>query len=224
MQVILLITFVLCSFHVNAQKMKDSKEKVTLDKIIDIASKKSLDAFKAKQQYGASYWQHRSFQASLLPKINLELEPLSYNKSVLKRYDSENNIDVYRPQQNLNTYVNIGVSQNIKATGATLYANSSFNRLANFGLIDSKYFSAAPIRVGIVQPIMAFNSFKWANKIAPLQFEHAKKQYLYELQDIKLKAVNYFFNWASASKKVELARENVTTAQKLFKIGNKRYG
>lgn len=225
-QIVVLITIVLYTTQSKAQETKkseDNKQKITLDDILAIASKTSLDAFKAKQQYGASYWQFRSFRASVLPKIGLELEPLTYNKSVLKRYDSENNIDVYRPQQNLNSYANISINQNIKATGATVYANSSFNRLANFGLIDSKDFTATPIRIGVIQPIMAFNRFKWAHKISPLQFEHAKKEYLYELQDIKLKAVNYFFNWASASKKVELAQENVLSTQKLFKIGKKRY-
>lgn len=225
-QTVLLITFVICSIQSKAQepnKKDTTKKVVTLDDIISIATKKSLDAFKAKQQYGASYWQFRSFKASVLPKMSLELEPLTYNKSVLKRYDSENNIDVYRLQQNLNSYGNISINQNVKATGATVYANSSFNRLANFGLIDSEDFTATPIRIGIIQPIMAFNRFKWAHKISPLQFEYAKKEYLYELQDIKLKAVNYFFNWASASKRVELAQENVLSTQKLFKIGQKRY-
>lgn len=225
-QIVVLITIVLYTTQSKAQETKkseDNKQKITLDDILAIASKTSLDAFKAKQQYGASYWQFRSFKASVLPKMSLELEPLSYNKSVLKRYDSENNIDVYRPQQNLNSYGNISINQNIKATGATVYANSSFNRLANFGLIDSKDFTATPIRIGVIQPIMAFNRFKWAHKISPLQFEHAKKEYLYELQNIKLKAVNYFFNWASASKKVELAQENALSTQKLFKIGKKRY-
>lgn len=223
---ILLFSFGLCSVENTAQspnKIEDNKQKVSLEDIIAIASKKSLDAFKAKQQYGASYWQFRSFKASVLPKVGLELAPLTYNKSVLKRYDSENNIDVYRPQQNLNSYANMSINQNIKATGATLYANSSFNRLANFGLIDSKDFTATPIQIGVIQPIMAFNRFKWAHIISPLQFERAKKQYLYELQDIKLKAVNYFFSWASASKRVELAQENVLSTQKLFKIGKKRY-
>jgi outer membrane protein TolC len=226
LKVVLLIIFVLYNIESNAQtksKIEDSKQKVSLEDIIAIASKKSLDAFKAKQQYGASYWQFRSFKASVLPKMNLELEPLTYNKSVLKRYDSENNIDVYRPQQNLNSYANLSINQNVKATGATFYVNSSFNRLANYGLVDSKTFTATPIRIGVIQPIMAFNRFKWAHKISPLQYEHAKKEYLYELQDIKLKAVNYFFNWASASKRVELAQENVITTQKLFKIGTKRY-
>lgn len=225
-QITVLVTFVLYTVQSNAQEIKtteDTKQKITLDDIVAIASKKSLDAFKAKQQYGASYWQFRSFKASVLPKISLELEPLTYNKSVLKRYDSENNIDVYRPQQNLNSYGNISVNQNIEATGATIYVNSSFNRLANYGEFDSKDFTATPIRIGIIQPIMAFNRFKWAHIISPLQFERAKKEYLYELQDIKLKAVNYFFNWASASKRVELAQENVLSTQKLFKIGKKRY-
>lgn len=225
-QITALVTFVLYTIQSSAQEKKITevtKQKITLDEIVAIASKKSLDAFKAKQQFGASYWQFRSFKASVLPKINLELEPLSYNKSVLKRYDSQNNIDVYRPQQNLNSYGNISINQNIKATGATMFVNSSFNRLANYGEVDSKDFTATPIRIGMIQPIMAFNRFKWAHKIAPLQFEHAKKEYLYELQDIKIKAVNHFFNWASASKKVELAQENVLTTQKLFKIGKKRY-
>lgn len=224
--IIVFIIFVLCTIKSQAQSIKTnerSKQKISLDDIVAIASKSSLNAFKAKQQYGASYWQNRSFKASVLPKIGLELEPLTYNKSVLKRYDSENNIDVYRPQQNLNSYGNITINQNIKATGAILYANSSFNRLANFGTVNSKDFTATPIRIGIIQPIMAFNSFKWAHKISPLQFERAKKQYLYELQDIKLKAVNYFFNWASVSKRVELAQENLLNTQKLFKIGKKRY-
>ena len=223
---ILLLSFGLCSLQNTAQNTKENQEnrkKISLDDIVAIASKSSLDAFKAKQQYGASYWQFRSFKASVLPKVGLELEPLTYNKSVLKRYDSENNIDVYRPQQNLNSYANISINQNIKATGATLFANSSFSRLANFGLIDSEDFTATPIQIGLIQPIMAFNRFKWAHKISPLQFERAKKQYLYELQDIKLKAVNYFFNWASASKRVELAQENVVSTQKLFNIGKKRY-
>lgn len=225
-QILSLITFTFCNIESKAQELnkRDTTRKVvTLEDIISIASKQSLDAFKAKQQYGASYWQFRSFKASVLPKMGLELEPLTYNKSVLKRYDSENNIDVYRPQQNLNSYGNLSINQNIKATGATVYANSSFNRLANFGVIDSKAFTATPIRIGVIQPLMAFNRFKWAHVISPLQFERAKKQYLYELQDIKLKAVNYFFNWASASKRVELAQENVLSTQKLFKIGKKRY-
>lgn len=224
---LLLAAFIVLFSQQNAAQQKslteNKKQKITLDAILTIAGKNSLDAFKAKQQYGASYWQFRSFKASVLPKVNLELEPLSYNKSVLKRYDSENNIDVYRPQQNLNSYGNIAINQNIEATGATMFINSSFNRLANYGETESKYFTATPIRIGVIQPIMAFNRFKWAHKIAPLQFEYAKKEYLHELQDIKLKAVGYFFNWASVSKKVELAQENVLTTQKLFKIGKKRY-
>ncbi|SMO92837.1 Outer membrane efflux protein [Flavobacterium resistens] len=221
-----LIALAFCNLEIIAQEQKkavSTKQMATLDDIIAIAGKKSLDAFKAKQQYGASYWQYRSFKASVLPKVELALEPLTYNKSITKRYDSDANIDVYRPQQNLNSYGNLNLTQNIRATGASFYVNSNFSRLSNFGVMDSKYFTTTPFSIGLYQPIMAYNSLKWMNKIAPLQFENAKKEYLYELQNIKLKAVNFFFNWALANKKVELANENVETIQKLYKIGKKRF-
>jgi outer membrane protein TolC len=199
------------------------KQKITLNEILSIASKKSLDAFKIKQNYGANYWRFESYSASMLPKVNLEFEPISYNKSVVKRYDNTNNIDVYKQQQTFNSYTDISINQIIRATGASVFLNSSFNRLASMGEVSSKDYSATPISFGFYQPIMAFNQFKWEHKIAPLQFERSKKEYIYQMQEINVKAVAYFFNWALANKKVELAKENSETAQKLFKIGTKRY-
>jgi len=70
---------------------------------------------------------------------------------------------------------------------------------------------------------MAFNPYKWNYKIAPLRFEHAKKEYISELQNITIKAVNLFFGWATIFKKTELNRENIVSAKKLLKIGNRRY-
>lgn len=202
---------------------KGGKQKITLNEILSVAGRKSLDAFKVKQQYGANYWQFESYNASMLPKVNLEYQPISYNNSVIKRYDYNNNIDVYKQQQTFNSYVDISINQIIRATGATVFLNSTFNRLASLGDVSSKDYSATPISFGFFQPIMAFNSFKWQHKIAPLQYENAKKEYIYKMQEINVKTVTYFFNWALASKKVELAKENTVTAQKLFKIGSKRY-
>lgn len=226
LRILILTTLILYNLQIKGQQKKtieSLKQKMSLNDILNTACKNSLDAFKAKQQYSAGYWKFRSFKSSVLPTINLELAPLSYNQSVSKRYDSENNIDVYRPQQTLNSYGNIAITQNVKATGATMFVNSSFNRLVNYGDFDSKDYAATPVQIGLVQPIMAFNILKWQNKIAPLQFERAKKEYLNELQSIKLKAVDYFFNWALANTKLELAKENMLTAEKIFTIGKKRY-
>ncbi|WP_162623364.1 TolC family protein [Confluentibacter sediminis] len=198
-------------------------QKITLHDILELASKNSLDVFKAKRQYGVNYWEFRSFKSSLLPKIDFETTPFTFNRALIERYDSEQNIDVFRQQQTINSYANLSLSQNIGLTGTRLFINSSFNRLENFGDFETESYNATPVRIGLVQPIMAFNTFKWQKKTAPLEFQKAKQDFMYELQTINLKSVNLFFQWALASKKVEIAKENKMAAEKLFNIGKKRY-
>jgi len=200
-----------------------SAQTITLDEVLEMATKNSLDAYKAKQQYGVNHWQFKSFKATLLPQIDLEVNPLSYNRSFVSRYDSENNIDVYRPQQNLNSYANISVLQNIKATGGQVFVNSSFNRLVNFGDDKIESYTTTPVNIGLNQPLMAFNSFKWQHKTAPLEYEKGKQQLLYDLQEINVNTITYFFDWALATKRVSIATENKKSAEKLFKIGKSRY-
>ena len=220
-----LSSFLLSYTVLHAQKTNviTLDKKTTLDEVLNLARKNSLEAFKAKRKYGMYFWQFQSFKSSLLPKINFEARPFTFNRALVERYDSEENIDVFRQQQNLNSFANISINQNIRATGASLFVNSSFNRLQNFGDFDSNSYTATPIRIGLIQPIMAFNPFKWEHKTAPLEFQKAKQEYIHELQSINLRTIDLFFNWALASKKVAIAEENKETAEKLFKIGKKRY-
>ena len=227
---LLYIIFIGCSLWSSQSMMAQnpkvllaSKKKISLHAVLDLASKNSLDAFKAKRKYGVNYWQFKSFKSSLLPKINFDARPFTFNRALVERYDSQQNIDVFRQQQNLNSFANISINQNIRATGTSVFINSSFNRLKNSGDFDTESYNATPIRIGLIQPLMAFNAFKWEHKTAPLQYQKAKQEFIYELQTINLKTVDLFFNWALASKKVEIAKENKQSAEKLFKIGGRRY-
>ncbi|QTD38542.1 TolC family protein [Polaribacter batillariae] len=203
--------------------LEQLKQKISLNEVLKLASQNSLDAFKSKRKYGVSYWQFRSFKSSLLPKINFETRPFTFNRALVKRYDSEQNVDVFRLQQNLSSYANVSLTQDIRSTGTSLFINSSFDRIVNSGTSEIENYSATPIRIGLIQPIMAYNRFKWEKKTAPLQYQKAKQEFIYEQQTINLKTIDFFFNWALASKKVEIAQENKTSAEKLFKIGKKRY-
>ena len=198
-------------------------QKLTLEDVLSLANKNSLDAFKAKREYSVGYWEYRAFKSSLLPQVDLNLQPLTYNRSVIQRYDSEQNIDVYRSQQNLNSYANISATQNIRGTGTSLYINSTFNRLENYNPTPYQDYYVSPFSIGLSQPIMAFNPFKWQHKTAPLEYKKAEQDFIYDLQTINIKAVGLFFNWALANKKLEISEENRASAEKLYKIGKKRY-
>ncbi|MEO9572287.1 MAG: TolC family protein [Polaribacter sp.] len=224
-QVAIGVCFLFNCAKISAQKKETLSipQNITLNDVLKLAGKNSLDIFKAKRNYGVNYWEFRSYKSSLLPKIDFTTRPFTFNSALIERYDSEQNIDVYRQQQTINSFANLSISQDIRATGTSVFLNSSFNRLENFGDFETKSYNATPVRIGLVQPIMAFNRFKWEQKTAPLEFQKAKQDFLYELQTINLKAVNLFFNWALASKKVAIAEENKTTAKKLFNIGKQRY-
>ncbi|WP_345004365.1 TolC family protein [Snuella lapsa] len=196
---------------------------ISLNEVLNLAGQNSLDAFKTKRKYGVNYWQFRSFRSSLLPKIDFETRPFTFNRALVKRYDSEQNIDVFRQQQSLSSYANVSMTQNIRATGTRLFINSSFDRIVNSGLSEIESYSATPVRIGLVQPVMAYNRFKWEKQTEPLKYQKAKQEFIYEQQTINLKTIDLFFNWALAHKKVEIARENKTSTEKLFKIGKRRY-
>ncbi|WP_159427062.1 TolC family protein [Formosa haliotis] len=218
------LVFISGKFVAQSEKeFSEIKQNITLNEVLTIASKHSLDVYKAKRKYGISYWDYKSFKASLLPKIDFETRPFTYSSALVQRYDSEQNIDVFRQQQTINSYADVYLSQNIGMFGTKLYMSSSFDRLENFGEIETVSYNVTPLRVGLIQPIMAFNTFKWKDQIAPLEVQKAKQNFIYELQEINLKTIRLFFDWALANQKVKIAKENKSSAQKLFNIGKKRY-
>jgi len=72
---------------------------LTLDKTITLATDSSLEAFRNKNMYLASYWEYRTYQANRLPGLTLNLTPAEYYRDITKRYNSELDIDEYRKQQ-----------------------------------------------------------------------------------------------------------------------------
>jgi outer membrane protein TolC len=70
---------------------------------------------------------------------------------------------------------------------------------------------------------MAFNELKWGNKTADLKYEKAKRDYIYEEQNVNLKAISLYFQWVLANNKVMISLENKKNAIRLYEIGKKRY-
>lgn len=196
---------------------------MSLQEVIDMASEKSLDAFKAKNMYRAGYWEYKSFLASRLPAVSLDLTPVDFRRTMTKRYDYEQNIDVYREQRNMDNYGRIAISQVIPGLGGQVYIDSDLSRLVNFNETETTVFNATWLRVGVIQPLFGYNKQKWEKKISPLKFEIAKKEFLKSLQQTKLNAVLLYFNLLTAYIKKDIALSNYATADTLYQIGNKKF-
>lgn len=208
----------LCAAGVQAQRSL----RLSLQRTIAMANDSSLSAFRYQNMYLSGYWEYRSYKAARLPSLTLNLTPSQYYRYITQRYDSQEDVDVYREQQMFSTNAGLSVSQNFDLLGGTFYLNTELDYMRNFGDSKSTQFSTVPIRIGYQQDLLGYNAFKWDRKIEPLKFEKAKRQFLYNTESVSEEAVNYFFSLAMAQADYKLAEDNVATTDTLYAIGQQR--
>lgn len=212
--ILLLLIFV----KVTGQEVKE----LTLYQVIEIANQSSLDAFRAKNMYLVNYWERKSFLSSQLPSVNLDLTPVEFRRTMTKRYDFENDIDIYREQKTMDNYARLSLSQNIPVIGGQIYVDTDLSRLINYVDPQITTYSATWLRVGINQPLFGFNELKWEKRISPLKFEKAKKEYLLIKQETTIKAVKLYFELLLANVRKEIALSNYATSDTLYQLGTKK--
>ena len=218
-RLLILTVLAMCSTVAQAQQTV----KLTLDQTIALAADSSLEAFRSKNYYMARYWEYRSFKAGRLPSFTLNLMPGQYNRSFIKRYDSEADIDVYRQQQAYEAYGGLSIVQNFDLLGGTFFMNTNLDYLRNFGHNTYTQYTSVPVRFGYQQDLIGFNLFKWQKMIEPLKYEKAKKQLVYELENISQLAVGYFFALAKAQDEYKIAQEKVRNTDTLFWAADERF-
>ena len=196
---------------------------LTLSRTIEIAADSSLQAFISQNMYQASVWEFRSFKAARLPSLTLNMTPIQYNRTFASRYDSENNIDVYRRQQSLYSFGGLSVSQNLDVTGGTFSIQSNLAYMRNLGDQIFTQYTSVPFRIGYSQSLFGFNSFKWEKRIEPLKFEKAQKKFLYDKESISAQATQVFFDLATAQTEYNMAVENVASSDTLYRTGEERF-
>lgn len=205
------------------QPISVSAIELTLDKVIELANDSSLMAFRYRNMYQANYWQYVSFRADRLPSLSLTATPAKYYRYMTQRYDSEQNIDVFRQQQMFSASAGLEVTQNFDLLGGSFYLETDLEYMRNFGLNKYTQYSSVPVRIGYRQSLLGFNAFKWERKIEPLRYEKAKKELIYNMESVSEQAVTYFFALALAQAELRLAEENVASCDTLYVIGERRF-
>ncbi len=202
-----------------------AQRKVTLDlqSAIRLANDSSLTAFRYQNLYASNYWQWRTFKANRLPSLSLNVMPAQYNRYITQRYNSEEDIDVFRSQQIYMASAGLTLNQNVDFLGGSFYLESDLEYMRNFGNYTSNQFSSIPVRMGYRQSLIGFNQFKWEKKIEPIKYEKAKREFIYNMESVSEQVVSYFFALALAQSEYRLAVENMSSSDTLYTIGERRY-
>ena len=197
--------------------------KLDLMRTIEMANDSSLEAFRAQNMYLSGYWEYRTYKANRLPSLTLNLVPAQYYRDITRRYDSQQDLDVFRTQQSFYASGGLYVQQNFDLTGGTFYLQSDLGFLRNFGDNATTQFTSVPVRLGYSQSLIGYNAFKWERRIEPLKYERVKKEFIYNVEQVSEEATTHFFNLAMAQAEYDLAKNNVITSDTLYRIGKERY-
>ncbi|MDR1407996.1 MAG: TolC family protein [Tannerella sp.] len=217
-KLLLSLLLAVCAGTVSAQTLM-----LTLDRTIAMAADSSLEAFRSKNMYLAGYWQFRTYRAARLPSLTLNLTPAQYYRDITRRYDSSEDIDVYRRQQSYYASGGLEVTQNFDLLGGSFFLNSDLGYMRNFGANTYSQFTTIPLRIGYMQNLMGYNPFKWERKIEPVKYEKTRKELLYNLEHVSEEATGYFFDLAMAQTEYEMAREDVASSDTLYRVSEQRH-
>ncbi len=219
MKRIILILFAFQLFGAAAQETK----KLTIEDVINTASKQSLEAFKNKNMYLSKYWEYRNYKADRLPSLNLDVTPFNFNRLFEAQYIESTDQYEYRPKRDINSNFTLSLNQNVALTGGQFFLTSSLGRLKNLGGDKNTSYSSSPINIGYMQSLNGYNEQRWKAKTEPLKFEKAKKEYVLSREELALAATNKFFNLLDAQIEVNIAEKSMSNADTLYQIGKGRF-
>ena len=190
---------------------------ITLDEAITLARVQSVNAAVALNELKTAYWEYRTFQANLLPEISLAATVPSYTKSYNSYQQSDGSYTFVR-NNFMQMSGEVSINQNIWLTGGTLSLNTSLDFMKQLdGTKDERYMSV-PIALTLNQPIFGVNTFKWNRRIEPVRYAEAKANFLSETEEVTITTINYFFNLLLAKENVNIAKQNLENAEKLYEV------
>lgn len=195
----------------------------SLDEVIRIAGQKSLDAFRYKNMYLASYWENRSFKADRRPSLTLSATPLDFNHYRKREYNFQTNEDQYVLRNYLNSDMSLQLSQNIGLTGGNLFLSSDLGMVKNLGGDAITSYQATPVSVGYQQSLNGYNALRWEARIEPIIFEKAKKTFIQNQENLAIKSTSMFFELVDAQIQLKIAENNMANADTVYKIGKGRF-
>lgn len=197
----------------------------TLQEIIARAKAQSPASLQAETRRENLYWRYRFYQSNYNPQLRLSGTVPSFRQEFSNITQPDGSIEFREIRQNLMD-LELGLVQEIAATGGRISVNSSTNRFDNFiaplGTPQTRW-SGVPMNVRLIQPIFAFNQLKWDRKIEPLIYEESRRGYVEEMEAISQRVSEMFFDYLVSQVGLDIATINLNNSEEILKIERGRY-
>lgn len=190
---------------------------LSIEEAIARARANSVDAAASLDRLRTAYWEYRYYRANLLPEISFKATLPAYFKQYSTYIDSNGNPN-FVPNNYLQMTGELSMTQKIWLTGGEISMSTSLDFLRQFGQGAYNRFMSIPVAISLRQPIFAANDVKWDRRIQPLRYAEAKARFLSESEEVAMQAVGYYFKLIMARENLEIARQNLENADKLYEV------
>lgn len=213
--ILLLLTIFFCGPQC-LRSQEITRLSLSLEEAIRLAQQQSIAARRAATSKTLSYWEWRTTQADLRPRIVLGGTLPGFTRAVQGVVQNTGTID-FQSVSYHNGMLDLSINQGLPLTGGSLFVGTALQRFDDF-LENKILYNGAPIQIGFTQPLFQFNALRWQQKIAPLEYQESQQQFVADMEEIAVEAVDRFFELMVASIDLEMAQTNQSRTDTLYKI------
>lgn len=193
-----------------------SQGEVTLSDIHKSVIENSFASSTAANQVAMAEQGFNLYKSQLKPGLNLTADIPNYSKTSAPVTQPDGSI-AFQSIRQASSNVGLSASQVLSATGGTIFATTQLNRFDDYSNNFQQY-NGIPIRVGIIQPILGFNPWKYRKTIEPLLMEEANRNYSIKLEEALTTATTLYFNVLAADQDLQIAKTNQSVNENLLSI------
>ncbi len=216
---ILLILLATCQLQGRAQV--GDTIRLTLQQVVHMAKATSIASKQATTVKETKYWEWRTFKSNYKPQLSLNGNLPGYSKTYREVLQPNGTIE-FQPVRYNNSALNLSLSQSIAKTGGTVFGTTQMQRFDDFDRRTVLY-NGVPYALGYSQPLWRFNPLKWDEKVEPLKYQESKQAYIESMEQISIKACDYFFDLLLAQVNLGIADTNLSNTRNILRIANEKF-
>jgi len=190
--------------------------KLTLNDVIELAIEQSPSIKYYQNRNVNYYWRWKNFRANFRPQLGLSGDLPDYRITNEPVQQPDGSIQ-FRQISQLRTTADLALEQIIPQTGTKIYGASSLYRVQDYNN-NTIEWSGSPFYIGFVQPLFAYNYWKWARKTEPLVYEESQKFYIESVERVSLNSASRFFNYLGIQTNYNLAANNLKNSEDNLRI------
>jgi len=213
---IFILSFFVFLFTIGYAQDSSNVKTLTLEEVVAMAIEQSPSIKYHQNRNVNYYWRWKNYQANFRPQLGISGDLPDYQQSFEPITQPDGNIE-FKQISRLSTTADLALTQIIPQTGTTIYGASSLYRVQDYNK-NTIEWSGSPFYIGFVQPLFAYNWWKWSRKTEPLVFEESQKEYIEAVERVSLSTARRFFTYLSIQTNYNLAANNLKNSEDNLKI------